>query len=337
MSQKSSNTLRSEASGAPKLPPLNLRPYFNPASTLPPSSPPEQSPPSTSYYTPLSVTTPRGQNFGFLEHPHKYSAIYEDASSERTGSFVTARSETGPGILTKHDMPSTADVVWHTSAPTDAEEQDLGDVGAERRSMDERSVSSESGYSIGSMTVLDVAEDKVEDVWEEMPKEEDGDSFVMRRWDKGLFTPGKDPEEVVQSTGRCSANHERQARVLFWLGFVAPWCWLIGGWMLPRKGRRKPSEPEAQITAKSTETEAACEGKARYMDGFKKMVLPHPSHRASTIALSTFSGVTLAPKPQRQQQEAQLDLWVSRCRIAAIAAGVILSVGLLVTLIVLTR
>lgn len=249
---------------------------------------------------------------------------------------MTARSEAGPGILTRFDMPSTADVVWHTSEPMEEgeEEQDLGEGVVTAPGFDERSLSGGSEYSLES-TVLDVTEERVEEVCEETRKEEDGESFVMRRWEKTMFssTSKTEPEEFAQSKTSGSANHARQARVLFWLGFVAPWCWLIGGWMMSKKEKNKPMELESHISMKSGEVAVVCEEKEGYLDGFKKMVFPHPSYKASTSALSTFSGVTLTAK---QAPVDRLDVWVLRCRIAAIVAGFVLLLGLLVTLIVLT-
>lgn len=43
----------------------------------------------------------------------------------------------------------------------------------------------------------------------------------------------------------------KPAEVLFWTGFLAPWCWLIGGWMLARSGEtiieRQPSEATTKV------------------------------------------------------------------------------------------
>ena len=33
-----------------------------------------------------------------------------------------------------------------------------------------------------------------------------------------------------------AAPQSKPSEVLFWTGFIAPWCWLIGGWMLARSG-----------------------------------------------------------------------------------------------------
>lgn len=42
-----------------------------------------------------------------------------------------------------------------------------------------------------------------------------------------LLSTARSPWAVPQS---------KPSEVLFWTGFIAPWCWLIGGWMLSRSG-----------------------------------------------------------------------------------------------------
>jgi len=62
------------------------------------------------------------------------------------------------------------------------------------------------------------------------------------------------------------------------------------------------------------------------MDSFKKLVLPYPSPRTSSSAmLLTSSSATL------HQVSLRHAIWVSRCRYAAIAAGVVLALATLST------
>lgn len=279
------------------------------------------------------MTTPKTPHkFGFLEYPHKYSAIYEDASSERTDSFVTAWSditEPGPGIITKHDMPSTADVVWHGATTTAVEEQQVTvrhsfDEDVERASFHSAAESSDGSTAIG--------EDGGEEAWEEPRRDAEGEAIIMKRWDKAINGFRKDPQEFVQVKGGGStvANHEKQAHVLFWLGFIAPCCWLVGGWVVPRKTSSKETGSEEQIKGKQPEMKEVTDGgeSEGYMDSFKKLVLPHPSPRASSTMLSTSSSATLHQAPLRQA------IWVSRCRYAAVIAGVLITLATLIAVAV---
>lgn len=34
-------------------------------------------------------------------------------------------------------------------------------------------------------------------------------------------------------------HYRKPAEILFWTGFIAPWCWLIGGWVLSRSGEMR--------------------------------------------------------------------------------------------------
>ncbi|KAF7799670.1 hypothetical protein EIP86_010910 [Pleurotus ostreatoroseus] len=68
-----------------------------------------------------------------------------------------------------------------------------------------------------------------------------GLSFGSYRTDRGTWEPGK----RARMTSAC---------VLFWLGFIAPWCWLIGGWYLAPSGEMKP---DGQLVNDEPSEEAA--------------------------------------------------------------------------------
>ncbi|OCB88292.1 hypothetical protein A7U60_g4594 [Sanghuangporus baumii] len=61
-------------------------------------------------------------------------------------------------------------------------------------------------------------------------------------------------EEVKKGAPWSEGEGKQPAKVLFWTGFLAPWCWLIGGWMLARSGEtmaeglpRGAKEPELPL------------------------------------------------------------------------------------------
>ena len=165
--------------------------------------------------TPQSLTTPRSHRFGYLDHSQKCSAIYEDSASER--SFVTANSgetEPGPGIITKHDIPSTAELVIY---PQDQEQEQTLEHPEEREGDVQERPSSQKGAKgpssapatlqrprgAGRMSVMSIASTTVKNesiigddgVIEETATVVDDDQFIMERWMKTLFYSTSGGEE----------------------------------------------------------------------------------------------------------------------------------------------
>ena len=68
------------------------------------------------------------------------------------------------------------------------------------------------------------------------------ESFLEQRWLKGLSFGSSlvvfPPRAGVASNGKSAGA----AQVLFWLGFIVPWCWLVGGWLLTRDGGVREEE-----------------------------------------------------------------------------------------------
>ncbi|KAJ2985217.1 hypothetical protein NUW54_g10223 [Trametes sanguinea] len=94
-SQTSTSTFRSNISiAAPAIPPLDLRPNFQNAMGVQhgPNSPALAPAPRKSRLAPPTLPTVVGSP----RQPNKVSVIYEDGSSARTGSFMTAPSLNTP-------------------------------------------------------------------------------------------------------------------------------------------------------------------------------------------------------------------------------------------------
>ncbi|KAF9653680.1 hypothetical protein BDM02DRAFT_3182678 [Thelephora ganbajun] len=430
LSQTSSNSLHSQASGAPQLPPLHFRPAFSgipvgilssPTSTRSPgppsncntSHPPKvvvstrPSPSTTSPQrsqlsysqpnTPQSLTTPRSHRFGFLDHSQKCSAIYEDSASEK--SFVTATSgetEPGPGVITKHDIPSTAELVVY---PENQEDTEREPEHAEERRQDVQEQPSSSNVRIsvpeqpqiereteqrqskvfseseitfnivsdpqhgpntvpatvqrpkgaGAVSVMSIASTTVKNesvmvddrVIEETATVVEDDRFIMERWMKTLFYSASDGKELFSTARGGEQKHYLVSStcVLFWVGFVAPWCWLIGGWMPPREALVLENEvkqgKQKEKVSMDVDREVVPHGEDG--SGLKKWILPDPSSsfKATARAPSMSSTTTLCPKEVEGGRLAGADPWVRRCRIASIVGGAILGLGLVAVVIVL--
>ena len=343
--------------------------------------------------TPQSLTTPRSHRFGFSDHSQKCSAIYEDSASEK--SFVTAKSgstEPGPGVITKHDIPSTADLIIY---PQDQETGEPGLVEGRERDTQEQPSSSKVGDSVlgrplnepeakrlqnrrfsesettfnvapdlerrpstipstlqkprgaGRVSAMSIAsttvknESMIDGVAEETATIVEEDQFIMERWMKTLFYSASGGKELFSTAkgGEGKQSPPSSACVLFWVGFIAPWCWLVGGWMPPRdipsyENEMKEEKLKEKVSANVDRGEVS---QGRVGGGLRKWVLPDPSSSfgATARALSTSSTTTLCSKDVEEARIAEVDPWVRRCRIASIAGGTMLALGLIVMVIVL--
>jgi len=308
---------------------------------------------------------------------------------------VTATSgetEPGSGIVTKHDLPSTAMLVIY---PQDGEriEQELQYTGERERLVQEQpsssnvvvsvpeqpqteqhqskrfsesettfNVSSEhhdklpsmapaflqrhratgtaSIMSMGSTTVKNESLAADDGVVEETATIVEDERFIMERWMKPLFysaSTGKEPFSAAKE-GEQKQYRVSSTCVLFWVGFVAPWCWLVGGWMPPREASLHKKEVKEKLKKVSMDVDRETFSQGEDGGGLKKWILPDPSSNFKATARGPFtsSAVTLCPKEVEDARMAVADPWVRRCRIASIVGGAILGLGLAGMVIVLT-
>ena len=188
----------------------------------------------------------------------------------------------------------------------------------------------------------------------QMEHQTSGDTFIFRRWGNSLSMSSAHRPTTVRR--QWPAWLPEPPKLLFWTGFIMPPCWMIGGWLLdtgrfdvkpaPPKlppGTRLPlwrvdgqlldslgnevklktrrplfglagKKGKGQDEASQWETEAWHERWASYVaksSGEKSL-----AH--SLIDLKT-------PGPQ---------VWVLRCRIAAIVSGVLVLVAFIVALVI---
>ncbi|TDL19476.1 hypothetical protein BD410DRAFT_876456 [Rickenella mellea] len=170
----------------------------------------------------------------------------------------------------------------------------------------------------------------------------------------------------------------RTAEVLFWMGFMGPWCWLIGGWVLARDGA---AVDDARISVAKTRSEhgsttmlplwynggsrvALGNSAAKSASGstprsertasksFKGMIdvvlassletigsarsarsTSKTTHAAKLRPVNLEAGTTSSRTTYRKE----LDMWVSRCRVAAVMSGVLILAVTIVALVFLAR
>jgi hypothetical protein len=170
--------------------------------------------------------------------------------------------------------------------------------------------------------------------------EEDDDRFIMERWTKTLFYSASDGRELLSAAkgGERKQYPVSSTCVLFWVGFVAPWCWLVGGWM-PQRGassleKKMKEEKLKEKVSVDVDREMVSRGDG---GGVKKWILPDPSSsfKVTARAPSTLNTTTVSPKEVEEARLAVADPWVRRCRIASIVGGIMLGLGLIAMCIVL--
>lgn len=296
-------------------------------------------------------------------------------------------TEPDPGVMTKHDMPSTAElIIYHQDQDQEQTEQELEHIEEHERVVREQPSSSNVGISAleqrknkrfsdsettfnvapdpksgpstvpatvqkprgtGTVSVMSIASTTVRNesvvaedgVVEETATLVEDDQFIMERWTKTLFYSASGGKELLSTAngGEGKQYPVSSTCVLFWVGFVAPWCWLVGGWMmLPRDASLRESE-----TRKLNEKVSVDVGRGTVPQGeeggSRKRTLPDPSSSFKTTARApSIPSTTIScSKEVGEARIAAADPWIRRCRIASIVGGAILGLALIAMAIVL--
>ncbi|OBZ76714.1 hypothetical protein A0H81_03226 [Grifola frondosa] len=209
ISQNSTSTFRSNISAAPPtIPPLDLRPNFQSTLAFPRQGP----------------------------RTNKVSVIYEDGSSARTASFITA-----PSVRTSEGDPLviSGDYAASNTGDTDIEAaEDVRTTGDFPEGLYEIDLGAESQSSVATGWLKGVSFGS--------------DRFVLPPVER----------QRLPVTSAC---------MLFWLGFLGPWCWLIGGWLLSTSGSGQNGEtalrPHSALVVEKREEESQ---RSRWRQGCKE-------------------------------------------------------------------
>jgi hypothetical protein len=129
--------------------------------------------------------------------------------------------------------------------------------------------------------------------------------------------------EMANTTQRHGAT---SACVLFWIGFVAPWCWLIGGW-LPALSREKISKGKGLLLPTW-----------RMRPEKDKAVVPL-HHRFVGPSLDSLTKLESSVSVEKMSLPSMpyVDPWIHRCRVAAMMSGLLLMVALILCFVVIGR
>ena len=203
--------------------------------------------------------------------------------------------------------------------------------------------SSQRPRGTGTASVMSIASTTVKNesvTAEETATVVEDEQFIMERWTKTLFYSASGGKELFSTAkgGERKKYPVSLTCVLFWVGFVAPWCWLVGGWMPPRDAPLLGRGMKGKLKEKvSVDVDRQMVSRGGDGNGLKKWILPDPSlsFNATARALPTSNTTTSSPKEVEEVRLAVADPWIRRCRVASIIGGTILGLGLIAMFIVL--
>ncbi|KAI0267429.1 hypothetical protein BC834DRAFT_968931 [Gloeopeniophorella convolvens] len=279
--------------------------------------------------------------------PQLFSTVYEDAGSERTGSFVTARSV----VLEPEPDPDDAAAAApkHPSGSTTlgaGSADPFVDPAAEPH--DDAVPASPSTKPTPRPRARDPASGGT------------SDTFIWRRWTRALSVGSGLSRPSFSAARRAAAARLPPLPVLlFWAGFVAPWCWLVGGWLVAEgrweaSGRARAMLPLWRPSSSSKDgSKDKGKGKGK---GKGKAGAAHDSgivqeqdveKGAAAAAAAAPRGRWWAPRggpgapvPGGEEKVVTLvkplgaEVWVYRCRVAAVVSAAMLVAAFIVVLVV---
>ena len=293
--------------------------------------------------------------------PQHFSTVYEDANSERTGSFVTAPSESGDA----EDPSSPArggrgGLSGSTTLYSPAAFPAIDDLYTDSDNDNDNSSSNPYTTTPPSGSTGSSAQARPR------PRAEGGhrsgsgtsDTFVLRR-----LTFGSALSRPSFTAARAAlARLPPMPIILFWAGFVAPWCWLIGGWLIaegrweasgkaraalplwrPRKrhtytrSQRRKGKMVARDVEKAAPKEEEEEVPRR---GGWTSVSWNPFAPRASVLIAAQTGTSADGSAAQKEKVVTIvkpysaEVWVYRCRLAAVISAVMLLTALIVTLVI---
>jgi hypothetical protein len=171
------------------------------------------------------------------------STVYEDAGSERTGSFVTARSDSDDEEGEEDSMvapnapgPSNSTILSSTSPPGSKSDPERATEGTTLTA----TLPSGSGLGLGGSSsgsafgpVPPARPRPRRRVTTSGGSGSTSDSFIWRRWTRELSVGSRLSRPSFSAARRAVKSRLPPLPILlFWAGFLAPWCWHIGGWLI---------------------------------------------------------------------------------------------------------
>jgi hypothetical protein len=298
--------------------------------------------------------------------PQQFSTVYEDANSERTGSFVTAPSVASDAEDTSSPARGAVDFRGPSGSTTlysPAAFPTLYPYTDSDRASDPFTTTPPSGSGGGSSSSGAQARPPRPRVGTGGTGSGTSDTFILRRLTFG------------SALSRPSFSAARRARaalarlpplpvILFWAGFVAPWCWLIGGWLIAegrweengkaraalplwRPARRSRAKGKGKMVVRDVEKGAAAMEEEAHVGvgadaprrGWSWVSWNPFGPRASTLIAAQAGTSADGAAAQKEKvvtfvKPHSAEVWVYRCRLAAVISAVMLLTALIVTLVI---
>ncbi|VDB83204.1 unnamed protein product [Peniophora sp. CBMAI 1063] len=317
---------------------------------------------STTIPTPVLSSQGHTQMMNLEGHGTRAARLYEGSTSEGSSSFVTApsalttpiRAAPMPSVLTAGELGQFVDLsqpqeVHLRTPPSSA-------------SLTGRTLTNEPVFDVpsiglhpptpgpGSSTLyIPIAVPAPR-----MEHQTSGDTFIFRRWANSLS---------VSSAHRPTSTRRQwptwlpaPPKLLFWVGFVMPPCWMIGGWLLDT-GRFdvKPAPPklppgtrlplwrvDGRLLDSSGNEVKLKPRRSLFGSSRKKGKGDDEASQWETAAWhERWASYVAKSSGEKSLAHSLIDLktpgpqvWVLRCRIAAVVSGVLVIVAFVVALVI---
>ena len=302
----------------------------NVTSTHPPTLPPLN-------ITPLDIR-PVYPPVSHRAGPQLFSTVYEDTASERTGSFVTAPSDAGdPEDTTASPTGNTMDV--RAAGPSGS--TTLYSPAFIPNTIPDPFTDSDRSYTTTPPSGSGISGAQLR------PQQRGSgtsDTFILRR-----LTFGSSLSRPSFSAARTALATRLPPLpvLLFWAGFLAPWCWLIGGWLIAEGRWEESGKARAALPLWRPRTKKDLEKGGTDVTAPRrrcKWTSWNPfTPRASTLLATLPGGGTESEDGGAPAQKEKVvtfvkpysaEVWVYRCRLSAVISAVMLLTALIVTLVI---
>ncbi|KAH7928847.1 hypothetical protein BV22DRAFT_172398 [Leucogyrophana mollusca] len=160
-------------------------------------------------------------------------------------------------------------------------------------------------------------------------------SFIDRRFASSeLYLSSRTDTTCAREAGKKWSLRRGKADtacIMFWVGFIAPWCWLIGGWLVNANQNGNVGRGGSLLplyTGKGVQSREAL--RSHPYSGY-----PFIAPSAASLAPPSYHRSVLQPKTLRLKVASSP--WIRRCRLAAGAGGVVVVIAFVVALLVVSR
>ncbi|KAI0717907.1 hypothetical protein C8T65DRAFT_737706 [Cerioporus squamosus] len=178
------------------------------------------------------------------------------------------------------------------------------------------------------------------------------ETFLDKRWLKGLSFGSE--RFAFPSPGKAREGRFSCAFVLFCVGFIMPWCWLIGGWLLTSDGEVQEEERGPVLPlwhkrqtppplVKASEEERKADTDVPAASATDKNMGEKRAKASSWYPLLAPSLESLTPPNKDAASTRRLkrclpttrrtDPWIRRCRAAAAVSGILLFAACIIAII----